>query len=123
MQRKHIDATTASLATIVFCILVGAPFLNGQATPSGSIRGTVRDESGAVVAHATAVLISRNTGQEVTKTTNDTGIFVFPSQPVGQYVIEVTSAGFRKQIVESVLVQIGQPTTVHVQMKPGAGGE
>jgi hypothetical protein len=123
MQRKYIDTVTASLATVVFCIVVATPFLYGQGTPSGSIHGTVRDGSGAVVPHATTALISRNTGQEVKKTTNDTGIFVFLSQPVGQYALEVTAAGFRKQIVENVLVQIGQTTTVHVQMKPGAGGE
>lgn len=123
MQQKYVDAATANLATLVFCVLVAAPFLYGQGTPSGSIRGTVHDGSGALVAHATAVLISRSTGQEASKTTNDTGIFVFPSQPVGQYVLEVTATGFGKQIVENVLVQIGQSTTVHVQLKPGAGGE
>ena len=123
MQRKYVDSAVASFSIFVFFVFVTVTFLYGQGTPAGSIRGTVRDGSGAVLAHANVLLISRNTGQEITKTANDTGIFVFPSQPVGQYVLEVTAAGFRKQIVESVLVQIGQATTVHVQMQPGAGVE
>src|SRR5215469_9895466 len=123
MQRKYIATAIVSLGTIVFCVFLAATFLYGQGTPSGSIRGTVRDGSGAVMAHANVLLISRNTGQEVAKTTNETGMFVFPSQPVGQYVLEVTAAGFRKQMVESVLVQIGQATTVHIQMQPGPGAE
>src|ERR1019366_3519298 len=51
------------------------------------------------------------------------GIFVFPSQPVGSYSLEVTAAGFRRELVEGVYVQVGQPTTVNVRLQPGAGNE
>ncbi len=90
---------------------------------TGAVRGVAWDSSGASVSGATVVLLAGNTGQSSTRRTNDAGIFVFPSQPVGSYSLEVTAAGFRKELVEGVYVQVGQPTTVNVHLQPGAGSE
>jgi len=69
------------------------------------------------------VLLSRGTSQQQARTTNGAGIFLFPSQPVGPYILEVSAAGFGKTIVEGVCVQVGQPTTVHVELHLGSGSE
>jgi hypothetical protein len=90
---------------------------------TGVVRGVARDSSGASVPGATVVLLARSTGQTSTRRTNDAGIFVFPSQPVGTYSLEVTAAGFRKELVEGIYVQVGQPTTVNISLQPGAGAE
>src|SRR5215469_568786 len=124
-MRRRTNRKTYSRSWLALCVLIlisGAP-LCAQMFPSGSVRGLVYDGSGALVTQATAVLIARSTGQEIRRTTNSTGIFVFPSQPVGQYVLEVTAPGFSRQVVDGVVVQIGQPTTVNVQMKLGVGAE
>src|SRR5437879_1094662 len=90
---------------------------------TGTLRGVVSDKSGAVVPNATVALLSRGTGQEQARTTNGAGIFVFPSQTVGLYTLEVSAAGFRQAIVAGVHVQVGQPTTVNIQLQPGAHKE
>ena len=90
---------------------------------TGVVRGVARDISGALVPGAIVVLSARSTGQPSTRRTNDAGIFVFPSQPVGNYTLEVTAAGFRKELVQGIYVQVGQPTTVNVSLQPGAGTE
>jgi Carboxypeptidase regulatory-like domain/TonB dependent receptor len=90
---------------------------------TGTVRGVARDGSGASILGATIVLLSSSTAQSTTRITNDAGIFVFPSQPIGTYRLEVTAAGFRKEFVEGVQVQVGQPTTVNVSLQPGAGTE
>jgi len=90
---------------------------------TGAVRGVAWDSSGASVSGATVILLAGNTGQSSTRKTNDVGIFVFPAQPVGSYSLEVMAAGFRKELVESVYVQVGQPTTVNVHLQPGAGSE
>jgi hypothetical protein len=87
---------------------------------TGTVRGVVSDESGAVIPGAPVVLLSRGTGQERARTTNGSGIFIFPSEAVGSYTLEISATGFRKAIVEGVYVQVGQPTTVNVQLQPGA---
>ncbi len=90
---------------------------------TGVVRGVARDSSGALVPGVTVVLLARNTSQQSARTTNDAGIFVFPSQPVGTYRLEATAAGFRKEVVEGVTVQVGQPITVNVRLQPGAASE
>jgi hypothetical protein len=93
------------------------------AVTSGAVRGVVSDSSGAVVASASVALISRSSGQSLSRTSNSAGIFAFPSQPVGLYALEITAPGFRREIVEPVLVQIGQTTSVNVRLQPGAASE
>ncbi|HWZ81063.1 MAG TPA: carboxypeptidase regulatory-like domain-containing protein [Terriglobales bacterium] len=93
------------------------------ANPGGAVRGIVSDSSGAVTVGASVVLTSRAHGGSQISISNSAGIFVFPSQAVGLYTIEVTAPGFRKEIVEPVLVQVGQTTTVNARLQPGSGSE
>src|SRR6266852_6206613 len=90
---------------------------------TGAVRGAVSDPSGAVIAGAQIALISRATGQKSVRSSNADGIFVFPSQAVGAYAVEVSAAGFREKIVDGVYVEVGQPTTIDVHLQPGAGKE
>jgi Carboxypeptidase regulatory-like domain len=90
---------------------------------SGVVRGVVSDHSGAVLRGAEAVLISADTGQRLERTTNSSGIFVFPAASVGRYTLEVTAHGFQKSIVQGVDVQVGQTTPVEIKLVPGAGSE
>ena len=90
---------------------------------TGVVRGVTRDSSGALIADAMVVLLARNTGESSLRRTNDAGLFVFPSQPVGSYRLEVTAAGFRKEVVEGITVQVGQPITVNLRLQPGVATE
>jgi len=90
---------------------------------SGIIRGAVRDDSGAVVPRANVVLFAHSTGATLTRISNSAGLFVFASQPVGLYTLEATAAGFQKERVEKVNVQVGQTTNVSLRLRPGAGSE
>lgn len=90
---------------------------------TGVVRGVAKDSTGASIAGAAVTLLARSTGESSLRTTNDAGIFVFPSQPVGTYSLEVTAKGFRKARAEGVSVQVGQPTTVNCTLQPGADTE
>ena len=83
----------------------------------------VSDSSGAIVPGATVILSAHGTNQSLPRATNSAGIFVFPSQPIGLYTLEVAAKGFRKKLVAEVNVEIGQTTTVNVRLQPGAGSE
>src|SRR6202022_1926892 len=102
------------LCAAVFSVSAAQTIVN-----TGTVRGVVSDKSGAVVPQAAVVLLSRGIGQQRVRTTNGSGIFVFPSQTVGRYTLEVSADGFRQATVEGVYVQVGQPTTVNVQLQPG----
>jgi hypothetical protein len=114
-----------SLAYVLLLLFGALSFesLSQTLVTTGVVRGVARDSSGALVPGAIVVLSARSTGQPSTRKTNDAGIFVFPSQPVGTYTMEVTAAGFRKELVQGIYVQVGQPTTVNVSLQPGTGSE
>jgi hypothetical protein len=117
--RRFLSWLVASLwCAALFSVSAAQTIVN-----TGTVRGVVSDKSGAIVPEAAVVLLSRGTGQEQPRGTNNAGIFVFPSQPVGPYTLKVSAAGFREAIVEGVYVQVGQPTTVNVQLQPGTVGE
>jgi len=105
-------------------VAIGCDYGAAQAVAnSGTLRGVVSDSSGALVTGASVSLISRTNHQTSTRSSNSAGIFLFPSQAVGVYAIEVSATGFRKEIVEPVAVQVGQTTSVKVRLQPGAGNE
>jgi len=69
--------------------------LFGQAGTS-SIRGTVTDPQGKVVAGANVTLTSSGTGTARTATTTDNGIFAFEFVPAGDYQVTVEATGLRR---------------------------
>jgi hypothetical protein len=105
-------------------VLVSAQIAGAQAAvASGSVRGIVADNSGAVINGASVVLTSPSHSAIQRSVSNAAGIFVFLSQPVGLYSIEVNASGFRKEIVEAVLVQVGQTTSINTRLQPGSGSD
>jgi hypothetical protein len=107
----------------LFVALTCGGVMAQTAVSTGLIRGLTADSGGAVIANATITLISRATATAVTRNSNSAGMFVFPAQPVGRYSMEVKADGFRTQVVNEVDVQVGQATSVNVQLQPGAGSE
>ena len=62
---------------------------------TATIRGTVKDSTGAVVPGAQVTLKGEDTGLGRTTTTNASGIFSFTELPVGSYQVEVGLSGFK----------------------------
>lgn len=60
---------------------------------SGSIGGTVTDDSGSPVAGATVTITSNAQGFERSATTGSTGAFRFPGLPTGAYTLTVSASG------------------------------
>jgi hypothetical protein len=65
-----------------------------HAQTSGSIRGTVKDATGAIVPHATVILINLATQAQRDTATDESGVYAFTVLPVGQYSLEITFPGF-----------------------------
>lgn len=78
---------------ITVCFLVLPGLLHAATT--GSISGTVKDPSGAVIPGA--MLIATNTAQGIQSraTSDDKGFYIFPSLSVGRYDVQAQAGGFR----------------------------
>ena len=84
---------TKKALLVVFCSLVFpiCPLLYGQATASFS--GTVTDKTGSVVSGAAVKATAQATGLIRETKTDDSGHYLMPLLPIGDYTVRVDSAG------------------------------
>src|SRR5277367_3025870 len=76
-------------------LLLSCSVLFAQVT-SGTIFGTVKDPSGAVISGATVTIANPTNGLTRTIASSDTGDFVAPNLLPGTYSITVAAPGFKK---------------------------
>ena len=110
------------LLVTLFVAVFSAGYLFGQATATGTIQGTVTDQSQAVVAGAEVVATFKATGVTRTATSSDAGTYRFDFVPAGIYQIKVTKQGFASILQDTELL-VGQSAIVNVTLKPGAATE
>jgi hypothetical protein len=90
-----------------------------QNTSTGSMTGTVHDPSGKVVANASITATDEATGERVASSTNDVGIFSFPSLKAGTYDVSVASAGFKTVKLLGLVVGVGHTTDAEATLALG----
>jgi hypothetical protein len=90
---------------------------------TGTITGTVTDQSGARVvgAQITAVLPSTNTARAVAS--NEAGLYVFPALQIGTYVITAEHAGFKTFTQENVRLDADTTAAVNLALELGSSHE
>jgi hypothetical protein len=102
----------------VFLSLFG-PMALSQ-TNTSIVEGRVADATGGVIRDCKVVLTSLQTASSMTTSTNENGIFDFPSVPVGSYTLKVTKAGFKEYELSDFRVTLGQRSTQDVVLELGA---
>lgn len=104
------------IATI-FLVIVFATNVFAQGT--SSIIGSVGDEGGAAVAGALVILTSES-GTQLTTTTDVRGIFQFTNVKAGAYLIEIKARGFSVFTSEQIQLERGEKKSIPVQLKVAA---
>jgi hypothetical protein len=89
-------------------------------TGDGSLRGYVRDESGAVLPGVTVTATSDVLISPVTVVTDGTGYYRIPYLPPGTYKLTSEFAGFATHIREGIELRAGANFAVDIIMKIGA---
>jgi hypothetical protein len=103
-------------ALAALCILTASSIF---ASPVGSISGTVKDSSGAVVPSVKLTLTNIATNAHVVATTNTSGEFQFLQLAPSTYSLVAEADGFKKINVSSVLVQVDQITHLDLALEVG----
>jgi hypothetical protein len=115
---KLLLGILASLFVLTACSLTGF----AQSISSGTIIGTVMDQSGAVVPGATIELRNDLTRYLQTATTDSSGSFRFNNVPFNPYVLTATLSGF-KTVTQSVAIRSTIPDEVKLTMAVGGVSE
>lgn len=115
---------TASTRTLVFAVLFLAIFASLTASSwaqkdTGSIVGTVKDPSGAVVPNASVTVTDVEHGQTISTTTNADGEFVVSPLRVGRYTVTVQQPGFKKAVSVPVDLDVQQRAALNIVLQVG----
>ena len=102
-------------------LAVMLPFLGTAAlAQTAAITGTVSDASGAVVARARIAARQGATGLTRATQTGQSGAYVLPLLPVGEWEITAEAQGFKRSTVTGIVLQVNQEARVDVNLELGA---
>ncbi|HVN19685.1 MAG TPA: carboxypeptidase regulatory-like domain-containing protein [Dongiaceae bacterium] len=90
----------------------------GQDT--ATLTGTVRDNSGAVIAGASVRIKNAATGTVRELTTNSAGEYVGAALLPGPYSLSVSAAGFRTHLAQGVILRVAQNARIDVTLQVGS---
>jgi hypothetical protein len=106
---------TKLFCMFLLCLLVAA---FAYAQTFGDITGTVTDPSGAAIGGATVTATNVATNATRTTSSNDAGVYAFPSLPPGTYNLRVEKEGFRTA-TRTVQLQVQQSARIDFPMTVG----
>jgi hypothetical protein len=92
----------------------------GQST--SSLRGTVRDASGAVVPDVAVSLTDPSTGTSRRVVSDGTGVYQILQVPPGKYALKVEKTGFTSLTKGDVVLEVNTPATVDCVLEVGSVG-
>jgi uncharacterized membrane protein YgcG len=83
----------------------------------GIVRGTVKDNTGAVIPNATVTLTDQNGATQTTQSQGD-GSYTFRRVAPGAYTVSAEAKGLTQDGVVAVMAATGQPAQGNIVMKP-----
>ncbi len=106
-----------NIVALVSLILLCAAPLAAQ-TYTGSARGILTDQNGAIIKGATVTLTSEETGEVRTATSDGDGEYIISSLRPGSYRLEIVIAGF-ETYRQLVVLQVNQERRIDVRLEVG----
>ncbi|MFN7920944.1 MAG: carboxypeptidase regulatory-like domain-containing protein [Bryobacteraceae bacterium] len=87
-------------------------------TTTGSIVGNITDGQNLPVANASVKAVNEATGFQRQGTTAQSGEYVLPLLPIGNYRVEVEAAGFASGIASQIPLELDRVVRVNLSLKP-----
>jgi Carboxypeptidase regulatory-like domain len=114
-SRRYVMKRATLLAGSIFFLALAA---FGGVT--GSISGTIRDKTGAVIPGATVVALNVETGVKSSTETNADGYYSFPALAVGHYNVRVEGKGFSEFEETDLVLDVNAALRVDAVLEVGA---
>ena len=111
---------SSKTAAVLFVYLACVVGLGWSQVATTSVKGTVYDAKGAVVATAAVTLESRQTGFSRSTKANGQGVYEFVQIPPGTYTITATATGFSTTKISDVQLLVNSPATQNLTLTVAA---
>src|ERR1022692_3037367 len=110
-----IVSKITGLLVVALALLI-CPSLTRAAT-TGSIFGTLKDPSGAVIPGASIIVTNTAQGIQTKTMTDDKGVFNFPSLTVGRYNLEAEAPGFKTVKRNDLVIDLDSAVQADLSME------
>jgi hypothetical protein len=110
--------TSRILVTSVVLLSLAVGTIPGQTT-TGTITGTVKDGSGAVVPGTQVVVLNEDTGLSRTLEADASGRYSALSLNLGSYRVTASHEGFQTQVRTGIVLTIGREAVVDLSLEVG----
>jgi hypothetical protein len=110
------------LVLFLVMVLFGAGAMLAQST-NAAITGQVSDPSKAVLTQAKVTAINNNTNVHYAGVTNQSGTYVIPAVPPGDYRVEVEKAGFKTIVKPDIILHLQDTIELNFEMAVGSASE
>jgi len=108
---------TLRLVALVMAAVV--PALAQTTLSVGSVGGTIRDESKAVIADAKVILTEESKGLVRESESDSAGRFLFPSTIAGSYSLRIEKQGFNAGRMMGLKIEVGEQASVEITLHVG----
>src|SRR5262249_16078258 len=88
--------------------------------PTGTILGTVKDSTGAIIPGTAITAKNLETGLTRTAVGTEEGSYRFSALPVGAYEVRAEQPGFRTEVRSGLTLTVSQEAVVNFTLQPGA---
>ena len=105
-------------AVFAICVCTSAAWAQ---TVTGTITGTVTDQSGAVVPGADVTAHNVQTGVDSKAKTNGAGFYRVEFLPIGRYTVAISASGFGTDNVPEFQLEVLQTANFNVKLSVGGG--
>src|SRR5437588_3963413 len=112
-----------SIRLFICTSIVATIAATANAQFKASIAGTVKDASGALVSGVTVTVTSSETGRSQQTVTGDEGFFRVSELPPGRYTITAEARGFKKQVLENIIIHAEESQGVNITLEAGQVNE
>ena len=121
LAKEHSMKRGSLLARLLLTVVFSSMFLLGsaQAQFRGALRGTVTDTQGAAIPGATVTLTDTETNKTLVSTSDGNGIYEFNALAPNPYRLTAEHDGFKKKVLEHVVIIPEQPNTLNLQLEVG----
>ena len=86
---------------------------------TGTILGTIKDQTGAVIPHAKVTLTNEGTNFSIVTTSNGSGSYIFTPVQIGTYTVSAEAPGFAKALRTHLKLNIDEQLVANVTLRPG----
>ena len=107
----------ASALLLTLCLF--SPLSLRAQEARGTLTGTVKDSTGAVVPNAQVKITNTARGTTTSLTTNDAGLYRAPYLIPGTYQITTEATGFKKSVRDNLELRVNDTLEINVQLEVG----